>query len=308
MYFVWEYCMKCISLRGQRSKLPSSWQKVLSTDFGLPSCCLSCWPNKPGIPFGGAPQLHTEWCMCLVRSSVLSYHCTLEKYKAFLMRLKKAPAPGCPGQGCRLQEQRSAQEGWLSKERHGWSLTQGTCAGDPLILSLPKDEGTDRSLGSTCRRQPPHWHWKLVQHPAEALEAGSTPAEAPALPSPSCSARRPHPRPLRPPEQRAGRAGGTGRFSKRGIWRRTRRRCRNGEGAAVPVRSIAPASPPVLEALPRPAELPEGSPRAARSGRSPSRSPAAPREPGRERLLPAVGLPEQRHSIWFTCCTTAYKD
>lgn len=130
-----------------------------------------------------------------------------------------------------------------------------------------KTMGTDTGLGSTCRWQPPHRRWKMVQHPAE---------------EPSCLARRPHPRPLRPPNKGPGRAAGAGRFSEGGF-PGGRGGCDAGSEMGrqlwVPVRSIAPASPPVpggAAAAGRPRGTPRGLLRSARTPcLEPSRSPGA---------------------------------
>lgn len=116
------------SHRGQSPRLPPFWQKVLGTDFGVPSYLLSCWPIKLGIPFCTAPQPHPEGCTSFSWKRALSYPQLGQKDKADLMSLKKALVPRCRflGKGSRPRGLRSAHfsDGVLRKAArpHHFSL------------------------------------------------------------------------------------------------------------------------------------------------------------------------------------------
>lgn len=142
--------------------------------------------------------------------------------------------------------------------------------------------------------------------------------------SPSCLARRP-PQAPPAPEQRAGASRGSGSALQGAFRGGCDAGAEMGRQPRVPVRSIAPSSPPhrpLIAPSSRPhrpssppvqdgaaeAGRPRGAPRGLLRSPGPLLEPSLSPGAGRGRLLPAVGFPEQRHSIWFTCCTTAYKD
>lgn len=285
-------------------------------DFGLPSCCLSCWPNKPGIPFSTSPQLHTEWCMSLVRNNVLSYHHTQEKDKAYLMSLKKAPEPGCPGKGCRLQEWSSAHcsEGWFS-ERHGWNTvsTHPGAALCPPVASPPAQRHGARPLKGSVLETDSFSHsqkrmgadriWAAPadSSPHTGTGTGSTSSwgtgAAPARPTRLWDST---PGPSGPRTKGRGEQGlGLGFGSPKGISRGTRRRYRNEEAAVGAGAEHRPRIAPELDGAVE-AGRPRGAPRGPlRSSRTlPG---AEPRERGRGRLLPAVGFSRAaaQHTVYM---------